>query len=151
MGSINLFAIAGNVTKDAVLRHNAKGTAIATYTVASPHVYFDRDGKKHEETDFIMVATIGKQAENDAKYVKKGMAVAVSGQVRSWYNPEKKKGGYRFEAKDVQYLGRPSGNTSPVAGGNVPDDDIDDWLESYEKAAENYPDEARPAHVPAKR
>ena len=43
-----------------------------TFTVAVDNVYYDRDGKKHEETDFIPVTTYGKQAENDAKFLKKG-------------------------------------------------------------------------------
>lgn len=72
MASINTFTIVGNVTKDVELRYTASGTPSVTFTVAVDNVYYDRDGKKHEETDFIPVTTYGKQAENDAKFLKKG-------------------------------------------------------------------------------
>ena len=94
MASINTFTLLGNVT----------------FTVAVNNVYYDRDGKKHEEADFVPVTTYGKQAENDAKFLKKGSAVAVIGRIRSWYQPNERKGGFNFEAERVQYLGRPSGS-----------------------------------------
>ena len=84
MASINTFTIVGNVTKDVELRYTPSGTPAVTFTVAVDNVYYDRDGKKHEETDFIPVTTYGKQAENDAKFLKKGSMVAVMGRIRSW-------------------------------------------------------------------
>ena len=78
MASINTFTIVGNVTKDVELRYTPSGTPSVTFTVAVDNVYFDRDGKKHEETDFIPVTTYGKQAENDAKFLKKGSTVACT-------------------------------------------------------------------------
>ena len=116
MASINTFTIVGNVTKDVELRYTPSGTPSVTFTVAVDNVYFDRDGKKHEETDFIPVTTYGKQAENDAKFLKKGSTVAVMGRIRSWYKQAERKGGFNFEAERVQYLGRPSGNR---AGGDA--------------------------------
>ncbi|CAB1371335.1 protein of unknown function (plasmid) [Denitratisoma oestradiolicum] len=53
MASINTFTIVGNVTKDVELRYTPSGTPAVTFTVAVDNVYYDRDGKKHEETDFI--------------------------------------------------------------------------------------------------
>jgi len=137
MASINNFTIVGNVTKGVELRYTPSGTPSVTFTVAVDNVYFDRDGKKHEETDFIPVTTYGKQAENDAKFLKKGSTVAVTGQIRSWYKPTERKGGFNFEAERVKYLGRPSGNR---AGGDAGQQqgagnaEHDDWMRDYDGA-----------------
>lgn len=130
MASINQFWIIGNVTKDVELRYTPGGTASATYTVAVDNVYYDRERNKHEETDFIPVTTYGKQAENDAKYLKKGSAVAVQGRIRSWYNADKGKGGFNFEAERVQYLGKPGGRAGEGEG------ETDPWLRDYERAGD---------------
>lgn len=129
MASINQFWIIGNVTKDVELRYTPGGTASVTYTVAVDNVYYDRERNKHEETDFIPVTTYGKQAENDAKYLKKGSAVAVQGRIRSWYNADKGRGGFSFEAERVQYLGRPN-------GGRAGDSGADEWLRDYDRVGE---------------
>lgn len=137
MASINTFTIVGNVTRDVELRHTPSGTPSVTFTVAVDNVYIDRDGKKHEETVFIPVTTYGKQAENDAKYLKKGSAVAVMGRIRSWYKPTERKGGFNFEAGCVQYLGKSIGNR---AGGDAGQQqgygstEHGEWMRDYENA-----------------
>ncbi|UCF24784.1 MAG: single-stranded DNA-binding protein [Ralstonia sp.] len=138
MAAINTFTIIGNVTKDIELRYTGSGTPSVTYTVAVDNVWYDNNGTKHEECDFIPVTTYGKQAENDAKYLKKGSAVAVIGRIRSWYKQEERKGGFNFEAERVQYLGKPSGNggrqgnagTGNAGTGNA---EHDDWMRDYDR------------------
>jgi single-strand DNA-binding protein len=134
--SINHFTIVGNITKDVELRHTPNGTATVTYIVAINNVYFDRDGNKHEEADFIPVTTYGKQAENDAKYLKKGTSVAVVGRIRSWYKKEDNKGGFNFEAERVQYLGKPTGQGVKEAASNGSVNSIDDPFVRDMEAAE---------------
>ncbi len=133
MSSINIFTIIGNVTKDAELRYTANGTPSVTFKVAVNNVYVDRAGVKHSETDFIPVTTYGKQAENDAKFVKKGSLVAVAGRIRSWYKSAEQRGGFNFEASTVQYLGRPNGNrdAGQEQGDSSPHDE---WLRDYNHA-----------------
>jgi single-strand DNA-binding protein len=135
MAAINNFTIIGNVTKDLELKYTAGGTATVTYTVAVDDVRYDNTGTKQENCDFIPVTTYGKQAENDAKYLKKGTCVAVHGRIRSWYNPEQRKGGFNFEAIHVQYLGRPNGgNRQASAGAGAGNPDDDSWVSDYERA-----------------
>lgn len=141
MAGINQFVIIGNVTKDVELRQTAGGNPTATYAVAVDATYIDREGNKHEAADFIPVTTYGKQAENDAKFLKKGTTVAVTGKIRSWYNRQENKGGFNFEADQVQYLRKPTprdaaDNTgtqdnhgeSPLPG------ELDDWVRAYDNA-----------------
>jgi single-strand DNA-binding protein len=107
---INHFVISGNVTRDPELRHLPSGTPTVTFTVACNFVRYDAHDAKHERTDFIPVTTFGKQAERDAKFLRKGSAVTVECRVESWYQPEEKRGGFNFKATNVQYGGRGSGN-----------------------------------------
>ena len=134
MSSINTFVIVGNVTKDFELRYTSSGTASATFTVAVNNIFYDRDGNKQEETDFIMVTSFGKQAENDAKFLRKGSQVAVSGRIRSWYKADEKKGGYNFHADTVQYLGRGS-SAEPAKATSK---ESDEWLEDHKRAEREY-------------
>lgn len=126
--SINQFIIDGNVTKDVELRYTPRGTPVATYTVAVDDVYYSGD-EKREETEYIPVTTYGRQAENDAKYLKKGSGVTVMGKIKSWYKPEQRKGGFNFEAEKVIYRGRPS--STPKSVQRAPEDD---WLRDYDNA-----------------
>ncbi len=143
MASINSFTIVGNVTRDLELRYTPSGKAAVTYTVAVDNVYFDREGNKHEETDFIPVTTYGKQAENDAKFLKKGAPVAVMGRIRSWFKQAERRGGFNFEAERVQYLGRPGIGRADAAGSAQPQDpaqgEHDEWMRDYERADPGFP------------
>lgn len=136
MASINNFTIVGNVTKDLVMRTTPNGKATTTYIVAVNNVWYSEGGVKHEECDYIPVTTYGKQAEADVKFLKKGSKVAVMGKLRSWYKPDVKKGGFNFEAIDVQYLGSPVKSTNNTEQHENKIDDgvaaeMDDWLSAY--------------------
>jgi single-strand DNA-binding protein len=137
MSSINLFVIDGNVTRDIELRFTSRGTPTCTYAVASNYS-FGEGGNKREGVDFVPVTTYGRQAEADAKYLKKGSPVTVTGRIRSWYNKDTKTGGFNFEAETVKYQGRRSGggaaegqgtDRAASAPGNVGDGD--EWLRDY--------------------
>ena len=128
MAAINTFTIVGNVTKDVELRFTTNKTPTTTYSVA-----VNRDSN---ECDFIPVTTYGKQAENDAKYLKKGSRVEVVGCIRSWSKPTENKRGFNFEAKRVQYLGKPAGNSganNQDAGANHTSEH-DDWTKEFDTA-----------------
>lgn len=134
MAAINNFTIIGNVTKDIELRYTGSGTPTATYTVAVDNVWYDSHGNKQEECDYIPVTTYGKQAENDAKYLKKGSMVAVSGRIRSWYKQEERRGGFNFEAERVQYLSKPSGGAGRGTQGSAANPEHDEWTRNYDAA-----------------
>jgi single-strand DNA-binding protein len=135
MSSINQFVIIGNITKDVELRHTPGGTAVVTFIVAVNHEYFDRDDNKKEDVDFIPVTTYGKQAEADAKFLKKGSSVAVQGRIKSWYKAADKKGGFNFEAATVKYLGKPSGKSAD-ADDAAPSPESEHFAREYEEAME---------------
>jgi len=133
MKAVNMFVITGNLTRDVEVRYTTGGTAMATYIVAVDDLYYDRQGNKHEETDFIPVTTYGAQAENDAKYLKKGSSVAVTGRIKSWFMREEKRGGMNFKAEQVQYLGRAGGKQAQPAHDDAAAPVDDEWMRDYDR------------------
>ena len=108
--SINQFIIDGNLTRAPEVRYTPRGTPVCTFTVAVNTVHGSGEDRR-EETAFIPVTTIGKLAETSARNLRKGAAVTVMGRLGSWFNQEKKKGGFNFEAERVIFRSRPSNAT----------------------------------------
>lgn len=125
---INQFMFDGNLTKAVELRSTPDGTPMAVYTVASDYV---RAGK--ELTDFFPVATFGRQAEADAKYLKRGSAVTVVCEVHSWYKADEKKGGYNFDVVRVIYRSDPRSASSNTSNVERPQAQEDDWVKGYDR------------------
>jgi single-strand DNA-binding protein len=88
---LNNVVLIGRLTKDPELRYTPSGQAVTTFTLAVDRGYQNQQGQK--ETDFINIVTWAKQAENVAKFMKKGRLVAVEGriQTRNYENNEGKK------------------------------------------------------------
>ena len=128
--NLNHFILTGHLTRDPELHHTANGRPRVTYTVASNLVRQDEHGKAQEHCDFIPVTTFGAQAERDAKYLKKGSAVAVEGRIESWWQPEKKRGGFTFKANRVEYRGKGKSLAQPLSS------EHETWVHDYERAAQ---------------
>lgn len=110
------FDIIGNLTKDPESSFTPGGLCITKFTVACSIYRKDRDGNSVEETSYIQITTFGGQAENDKKYLRRGAKVAVKGTIKSWYDAEKNKGGYNFEAEGVLYLSSKPANAGGGEG-----------------------------------
>ena len=138
MSSLNLHVFAGNLARDPILGKTAGGTVKAFYTVAVDNSSIDKDGNKKASCDFFPVTTYGRQAENDAKYLKQGASVVITARVHSWWKPEEKKGGISFEVEKVQYMGRPSanGDTAQTPSDALPPPEVDQWGRDFEAAYE---------------
>lgn len=95
---MNKVILLGRLTKAPEMKHlqNGANTAIARYSLAVDRRY-KKDGET--QTDFISCVTFGKNAEFAAKYLKKGMKIAVSGHIQtgSYENSE----GTRIYTTDV--------------------------------------------------
>lgn len=100
MAGVNQVNVLGNLGQDPELRHTQGGEAVATMSVATSEQWTDKDGKKHEETEWHRVVVWGKQAENCSKYLTKGSKVFVQGKLktRSW---EDKDGVKRYTTEIV--------------------------------------------------
>ena len=83
MSNINVVVIAGNLGQDPELRFTPKGTQVASFSIASNRVWFDREtNEKNEETSWIRCEAWGKMAETVNNYLKKGSQAMIHGRLK---------------------------------------------------------------------
>mgnify|MGYP000112796358 FL=1 len=101
---MNKVFLIGNLTRDPELATTGSGVSFCKFTLAISRSYA-KDGKR--ETDFLPVVVWRAQAENCARYLKKGSKAAVSGSVQT-RNYEAPDGTRRYvteiAADEVQFL-----------------------------------------------
>jgi len=90
MRSVNKVIVIGHLTRDPEIRVTASGHKVATFSLATNRVWKDSNGAKHEATDYIDCVAWSTLAEIMSKYVFKGQAVYIEGQLRtrSWEAPD---------------------------------------------------------------
>jgi len=121
----------GRTTKDIELTQTTNGIAVAKFTLAIPRQFKTADGER--EVDFLNCIAWRKNAENIAKYVKKGDQLAIVGrvEVRSYEAQDKTKR-YVTEVvvEEFEFLGGKKDGKEKVAETKlVPiDDDLGDNL-----------------------
>lgn len=76
---LNRVVLIGRLTKGPELRYTPNGIATTSFDLAVDRPY----SKDKKETDFINIVTWRAQAENVAKYTKKGSLVAVEGRIQT--------------------------------------------------------------------
>lgn len=78
---MNKVILIGNLTKDPEQGRTPSGADFCRFSIAVSRDYANADGNR--ETDFFNITTWRKQAENCAKYLKKGNKVAICGQLQN--------------------------------------------------------------------
>lgn len=113
-GSVNKVILVGNLGSDPELRNTPQGNQVCDLSLATNESWVDKQGKKHERTEWHKVVVWGKRGEMCAQYLSKGRQAYVEGRIRtrSW---DDKDGNKRYTtevvATDVQFLGgRSEGN-----------------------------------------
>ncbi len=144
---INKAMIYGNLTRDPEMKALPSGMQVCSFSLATNRVFNDRDGKRQEIADYHNVVVFGKQAENCAKYLKKGNSAYVEGrmQTRSWDKDGVKQ--YRTEviADRVQF-GPKGGSSAPSTPGAAADQGNNDRSASV---LPDYPEEEiNPEDIP---
>ena len=85
---LNRIVLTGRLTRDPELRRTLSETAVASFTLAVDDGFKDQQG--NPTTTFIDVTVFDKQADNVAKFCRKGSLVGVDGRIHQ----------RRFERKD---------------------------------------------------
>lgn len=80
---MNQVILCGNLTKDFELTKANTGATIARNFLALNKVRILDNGDKTEHTDFIPITLFNKNAENAAKYLKKGNKLLIRGEIRT--------------------------------------------------------------------
>lgn len=89
MENINTVVISGNLTRDAELRYTNSGKAVMSFTVAvNDRCKNQQTGQWEDAPNFIECVSFAGFNEAIAKYMVKGLKVAVSGKLR-WSKWEK--------------------------------------------------------------
>lgn len=102
MASVNKQILIGNLGKDPELRQTASGKAVCNFSVATTE---KRGGE--EETTWHNVVAWEKNAENAAKYLKKGSSVYVEGRTtkRKYEKDGQQRESVEVVADKVTFLG----------------------------------------------
>lgn len=80
---INKVILVGRITRDPELRYSSSNMPFVGFTIACNRAYTDRNGNRQEMTDFINCVVWNRQAENLARFVRKGTLIGVEGRLQS--------------------------------------------------------------------
>lgn len=78
---LNRVVLVGRITKDPELRTTQSNISVVAFTLAVNRPFMDQQGER--QADFIQCVVWRKQAENLAKYVRKGMLLGVDGRIQT--------------------------------------------------------------------
>src|SRR3990167_3980016 len=111
--SMNRVLLIGNLGADPELKKTPGGKSVTTLRVATNEAWIDKVGEKHTRADWHRVVVWGDQAENCAKYLKKGRQVHIDGrlQTRTWDKEGQKQYVTEIVASRVTFLGGNSNMT----------------------------------------
>jgi single-strand DNA-binding protein len=129
--SINRVVLVARLTRDPELRELPSGQSVCNLRVACNGIRRDGDGEYRERPHYFDVATFGAQAENVARYMRKGSRVAIDGRLewREWETTDRSEIGQQKRqavsvvAETVQFLDRSSGEHGEDESDGEPDAD----------------------------
>ncbi len=78
---MNKAILIGRLTRDPELRATTSGRSVCQFSIAVNRTFTNANGER--EADFINCVVWDKQAENLAKYQKKGNQIAVDGRIQT--------------------------------------------------------------------
>ena len=123
---MNRGVLVGRITRDPELRYTQSNIAVVSFTIAINRQFLNAQGE--QEADFIYCVVWRKQAENLAKFVRKGAQLGVDGRLQSrTYQTQTGETRYVTEvvADSIQFL-EPKGQTSTEYQPEVEENPFDD-------------------------
>ena len=79
---VNKVILVGNLGNDPDTKYTQGGMAVTRISLATTSVRNDREGNKHERTEWHRVVFFGKLGEIAGEYLRKGSQVYVEGEIR---------------------------------------------------------------------
>ncbi len=120
--NLNKIFVLGRLTNDPQLKTIPSGQSVATFSVATNRVWFDKAGSKQEETEYHNVVVWGRQAEVASQFLIKGSLVLIEGRIktRTWQSKEGQNRKTTEIISERMQLGpRPSGATGNVGSQRI--------------------------------
>ena len=138
--SINRVFISGNLTRDAELRQTSGGMQVLRFGVAvNDRAKNQQTGQWEDRPNFVDCVAFGARAEGLARVLRKGMRVAVDGQLRysSWQAQDgTRRSKLEVVVEEIEFMSPRQGGgrqaapaaaapaTSAAAAGDLYDEDI---------------------------
>jgi single-strand DNA-binding protein len=120
-GSVNKVIIIGNLGADPEGRDAGSGRVV-NLRIATSRNYTDKQGQRHEDTEWHSVTLWNKLGELAERYLKKGRSVYIEGRLktRDWVDQKTGEKRYKTEivAHEMTFLGG-DGDRRPSAGGQT--------------------------------
>lgn len=131
---MNRVILVGRITKDPELKSTSSGIYFVQFTVAVNRP-FAQDNENAQKADFVSCVVWRRQAENLAKYVKKGALIGVEGRIstRSYETESGTRYVTEVAADSVQFL--ESRGDREQQDSHTSDADNDDFYETSKKLA----------------
>ena len=100
--------IAGNLTKDPVVRKTSNGAPVINFCLASNHRYRDGSNQWAEDVCYVGVVGWNKLADSCMAKLKKGSAVLVDGELqsRTWHENGGQRTVVEIKAHRIQFLNK---------------------------------------------
>jgi len=119
MAGLNRVMLIGRLGNDPELKYLPNGTPVVKFSFATSESWTDRDGNRQEETEWHKIVVWNKQAENVAKFLKKGSQAHIEGKIKteSWDDKQTGKKAYQTTvvAQNVLFLeSKPQQNQQPA-------------------------------------
>ena len=109
MPEVNTVLIAGNLTKDPILRQTRNGTPVANFSIASNRRFRNSDNQWEEDVCYVGVVAWNKLAESCKSKLEKGSAVLVEGELqsRTWQLDDgSSRSAVEIKARRIQFLSK---------------------------------------------
>ena len=109
MPEVNTVLIAGNLTKDPILRQTRNGTPVANFSIASNRRFRNSDNQWQEDVCYVGVVAWNKLAESCKSKLEKGSAVLVEGELqsRTWQLDDgASRSAVEIKARRIQFLSK---------------------------------------------
>jgi single-strand DNA-binding protein len=127
--NLNKTFILGRLTGDPQLRSTTSGQQVATFSLATNRVWYDKNKQKQEQVEYHNIVVWGRTAEISNQFLKKGSLALVEGrmQTRSWQDQQgQNRKTTEIVAERVQIGPRPMGYNNPSQAGGKPVEGVKD-------------------------
>lgn len=107
MSDLNVTALVGRISYDAVLRHTASGHKICSFGFATNRSCKNDDGTWEEVPQFFTFNLFGSRAENLSPYLVKGQLISIAGHLimDTWETKGEKHSRMTLAIDEIRLLG----------------------------------------------
>jgi single-strand DNA-binding protein len=124
MPEINSVVIAGNLTKNPIIRETSNNTPVVNFHVAVNRRFKDSNNQWQEDVCYVGVVAWNRLADSCKNRLKKGNAVLIDGELQSRTfktDDSKSRTIVEIKAKRIQFLNKPPQNNEKA---EVIEDDL---------------------------